>query len=201
MAGRHLGCYGWDAAAWPGEITAAMTIPLARNASGHRIDEAGRLHQAAGVSYHKAHDAYVEAVAATVEAPGIVIGDLVPTATSRAAAASASAVSLEDLWDDDGGDGPSRVIQWREDRGWYSIWFSDSQAALGDYTIDLPGSLPLVAAPEKVAGAVLELLRRTPGRRRDAAAVPGWQMPAGYEADPPDPEGEGRTSRPGSSGR
>jgi hypothetical protein len=28
---------------------------------------------------------------------------------------------LEDFWDDDEGYGPSMVIQWREDRGWYHI--------------------------------------------------------------------------------
>ena len=50
------------------------------------------------------------------------------------------------------------VIQWREDRGWYHIWFSDSQAALGDYTEDLPGSLPLVVTPEAVAEAVPAIL-------------------------------------------
>ena len=69
-------CYGWAAVTWPAEVTTEMTIPLARNTSGHRIDEAERLHQAAGVTYHKAHHAYIEAVAATVEAAGIVIGDI-----------------------------------------------------------------------------------------------------------------------------
>ncbi len=76
MAGRHLGCYGWDAVAWPTEIGTTMTIPLIRNTSGHQIDEAERLHRAAGVTYHKAHHAYIAAVAATVEAAGIVIGDI-----------------------------------------------------------------------------------------------------------------------------
>jgi hypothetical protein len=75
MTARRLGCHGWDAAAWPGEITAAMTIPLVRSISGHRADEAGRLHRAAGVSYHRARHAYIAAVAATVEAAGIVVGD------------------------------------------------------------------------------------------------------------------------------
>jgi hypothetical protein len=42
MAGRHLGCYGWDAVAWPTEIGTTMTIPLIRNTSGHQIDEAER---------------------------------------------------------------------------------------------------------------------------------------------------------------
>jgi hypothetical protein len=59
MAGRHLGCYGWDAVAWPTEIGTTMTIPLIRNTSGHQIDEAERLHRAAGVTYHKAHHALV----------------------------------------------------------------------------------------------------------------------------------------------
>ena len=66
----ELDCYGWDAVTWPDEISTEMTIPLARNTSGHRIDEAERLHQAAGVTYHKAHHAYISAVAATVEAAG-----------------------------------------------------------------------------------------------------------------------------------
>lgn len=74
MAARHLGCYGWDAVAWPAEITTTMAIPLVRNLRGHRTDEAERPHQAAGVTYHKAHHAYIEAVAATVEAAGIIIG-------------------------------------------------------------------------------------------------------------------------------
>lgn len=84
------------------------------------------------------------------------------------------------------------MIQWREDRGWYHIWFSDSQAALGDYAEGLPGSLPLVATPEQVAGAVLELLRK---EREDNGgtqpAIPAWQMPEGYEADPPSPQDDG----------
>jgi hypothetical protein len=67
MAGRHLDCYGWDAAAWAAEITTTMTIPLVRNTSGHRIDEAERLHQAAGVTYHKAHHAYIEAVSMSAD--------------------------------------------------------------------------------------------------------------------------------------
>jgi hypothetical protein len=45
-----------------------MTIPLVRGTGGHLADEAGRLHVAAGVTYHRAHHAYVAAVAATVEA-------------------------------------------------------------------------------------------------------------------------------------
>jgi hypothetical protein len=85
------------------------------------------------------------------------------------------------------------VIQWREDRGWYHVLFSDSQAALGDYAADLPGSgLPLVATPDQVAAAVLELLRE--GHQDDARpepVIPAWQMPAGYEADPPAAEDNG----------
>ena len=49
---------------------------------------------------------------------------------------------LSDLWDNEEGYGPSMVIQWREDRGWYHIWFSDSQAALGDYADDRGQVLP-----------------------------------------------------------
>ena len=45
-----LDCYGWDVAVWPDEITADVTIPLVRNLCGHRLDEVGRLHQAAGVT-------------------------------------------------------------------------------------------------------------------------------------------------------
>jgi hypothetical protein len=68
------------------------------------------------------------------------------------------------LLDDGEGYGPSMVIQWREDRGWYHIWFSDSQAALGDYTEDLPGNLPLMATQEQVAGG-------HPGARPGAVPV------------------------------
>ena len=70
-----------------------MTIPLIRNTSGHQIDEAERLHRAAGVTYHKAHHAYIAAVAATVEAAGIVIGDIGSDCDERAAEASASAAT------------------------------------------------------------------------------------------------------------
>ncbi len=185
-------CYGWAAVTWPAEVTTEMTIPLARNTSGHRIDEAERLHQAAGVTYHKAHHAYIEAVAATVEAAGIVIGDIGADCDEPRGGSFRIGGDLEDFWDDDEGYGPSMVIQWREDRGWYHIWFSDSQAALGDYTEDLPGSLPLMATPEQVAEAVQALVpERCQCGGGTLPAIPAWQMPRGYEADPPSPEDDG----------
>ncbi len=145
-----------------------------------------------GVTYHKAHHAYIDAVAATVEAAGIVIGDIGSDCDEPRGGNFRIGGELADFWDDDEGYGPSMVIQWREDRGWYHIWFSDSQAALGDYAEDLPGSLPLVATPEQVARAVLELLRE---EREDNSgtqpAIPAWQMPDGYEADAPAPEDDG----------
>ena len=145
------------------------------------------------VTYHKAHDAYIAAVAATVEAAGVVVGDVESDGDEPRGGSFRIGGDLADFWDDEEGYGPSTVIQWREDRGWYHIWFSDSQAALGDYAADLPGSsLPLVAAPEQVAAAVLELLR---DERQDNGgtppAVPAWRMPDGYEADPPAPEDDG----------
>ena len=77
------------------------------------------------------------------------------------------------------------VIQWREDRGWYHIWFSDSQAALGDYPEDLPGNLPLMATPEQVAGAIQALVpERCQCGGGKPPAVPAWQMPRGYEGGP-----------------
>ncbi len=80
----------------------------------------------------------------------------------------------------------------REDRGWYHIWFSDSQAALGDYTEDLPGSLPLMATPEAVAEAVQALVpERCQCGGGTPSAIPAWQMPRGYEADPLGPEDDG----------
>ena len=95
------------------------------------------------------------------------------------------------------------VIQWREGRGWYHIWFSDSQAALGDYTEDLPGSLPLMATPEQVAGAIQALVpercqcgggnRRTVPRLADAPRIRGRTRPARKTT--------GGTCRPGPSGR
>ena len=191
MAGRHLGCYGWDAVAWPTEIGTTMTIPLIRNTSGHQIDEAERLHRAAGVTYHKAHHAYIAAVAATVEAAGIVIGDIGSDCDEPRGGNFRIGGDLEDFWDDEGY-GPSMVIQWREDRGWYHIWFSDSQAALGDYPEDLPGNLPLMATPEQVAGAIQALVpERCQCGGGKPPAVPAWQMPRGYEADPPCPEDDG----------
>ncbi len=189
---RDVGCYGWDPAGWPDapSLPERFEVPLVRNVCGHRTDEAERLHQAAGVTYHKAHDAYVEAVAATVEALGIVTGDLGCDSDEPRDGSFRIGGDLEDLWDDDEGYGPSRVIQWREDLGWYSIWFSDSQAALGDYTEDLPVSL--VATPEKVAAAVRDLLGRHEELPEDGPVppVPVWQMPGLYEADPPAPGGE-----------
>jgi hypothetical protein len=185
MAGRHLGCYGWDAVAWPTEIGTTMTIPLIRNTSGHQIDEAERLHRAAGVTHHKAHHAYIAAVAATVEAAGIVIGDIGSDCDEPRGGNFRIGGDLEDFWDDDEGYGPSMVIQWREDRGWYHIWFSDSQAALGDYTEELPGNLPLMATPEQVAGAIQALVpERCQCGSGKPPAVPAWQMPRGYEGGP-----------------
>ena len=85
------------------------------------------------------------------------------------------------------------MVQWREDRGWYQVFFSDSQAALGDYAADLPGgSLPLVATPEQVAAAVLELLAEDRQHSTGTApAIPAWQVPDGYEAGPPAAGDEG----------
>lgn len=189
---RDAACYGWAAITWPTEITAEMTIPLARNTRGHRIDEAERLHQAAEVTYHKAHHAYIDAVAATVEAAGIVIGDIGSDCDEPRGGSFRIGGDLEDFWDDDEGYGPSMVIQWREDRGWYHIWFSDSQAALGDYAKDLPGNLPLMATPEQVAEAVQALVpERCQCSGGTLSAIPAWQMPRRYEADPPGPEDDG----------
>lgn len=92
MAGRHLGCYGWDAA-WPGEITAAMTIPLVRNASGHRADEAGRLHQAAGVTTTQRTTPTSRPSPPRSRPRASPSETSAATATNRAAAASASAAS------------------------------------------------------------------------------------------------------------
>ena len=179
-----------------------MTIPLIRNTSGHQIDEAERLHRAAGVTYHKAHHAYIAAVAATVEAAGIVIGDIGSDCDEPRGGSFRIGGDLEDFWDDDEGYGPSMVIQWREGRGWYHIWFSDSQAALGDYTEDLPGNLPLMATPEQVAGAIQALVpERCQCGGGKPPAVPAWQMPRIRGRTRPARKTTGGTCRPGSSGR
>jgi len=180
-----------------------MTIPLIRNTSGHQIDEAERLHRAAGVTYHKAHHAYIAAVAATVEAAGIVIGDIGSDCDEPRGGNFRIGGDLEDFWDDDEGYGPSMVIQWREDRGWYHIWFSDSQAALGDYTEDLPGNLPLMATQEQVAGGHPGARPgAVPVRRREATSRAGLaDAPRIRGRTRPARKTTGGTCRPGSSGR
>ena len=57
---------------------------------------------------------------------------------------------------------------------------------------DLPGSLPFVATPEQVAEAVLALVPEMRERAGETPpAGPAWQMPRGYEEDPPAPEDDG----------
>jgi hypothetical protein len=166
--------------------------PVCSHSPWNTCRDAERLHRAAGVTYHKAHHAYIAAVAATVEAAGIVIGDIGRDCDEPRGGSFRIGGDLEDFWDDGEGYGPSMVIQWREDRGWYHIWFSDSQAALGDYTGDLPGNLPLMATPEQVAGAIQVLVpERCQCGGGKPPAVPAWQMPRRYEADPACPEDDG----------
>ena len=98
---------------------------------------------------------------------------------------------MEELWDDEAGDGPSRVVGWREDRGWHYVYFSDSQKG-GDWVEDLPGGggLGLTARPEKVAVAVARLAGELP-----RAPLP-WALPDDYDEYPDLPDDEDEASVP-----
>ena len=125
------------------------------------------------------------------QALGIVIGDIGSDCDEPRGGGFRIGGDLGDLWDDDEGYRPSMVIQWREDRGWYRIWFSDSQKALVDFSENLPGG-PLMAPPGPVAAAVAAFAP-VPESCQCAGgtspAPPGaWHLPRGYEEDPPRPE-------------
>src|SRR6266516_4030942 len=192
MAGRHLGCYGWDAVAWPTEIGTTMTIPLIRNTSGHQIDEAERLHRAAGVTYHKAHHAYIAAVAATVEAAGIVIGDIGSDCDEPRGGNFRIGGDLEDFWDDDEGYGPP--------------WSSSGARTAAGITSGSLTPRPRSATTPKTSPATCRSWprrSRSPGpsrrsSRSGASAAAGshqpcrpGRCPADTRADPPCPEDDG----------
>jgi hypothetical protein len=145
------------------------------------LDEAARLHRAAGVDYHTAHDAYIYAVADTVKAMGIEISEVTADAGEPREGWFRLGPPMEELWDDETGYGPSRVVGWREDQGWHYVYFSDSQKS-GDWVEDLDAALGMTARPENVAVAVARLAGELP-----RAPLP-WALPGGYDEYPDLPD-------------
>lgn len=201
-AGRHLGSLGWDVVSWPADLAGTVTIPVVRNLDGMLEDEAVRLHKAAGVTYHSAHDAYVYAVADAVAATGLKIGDVNADAGEPREGWFRIGGDLADFLEVDGdrdesGFGTSTVVAWDERRGWYHVYYSDSQKAQGDYAADLPGpALGTAARPEDVAVAVARLAGvMLGGGLDDDEALPRaplpWDLPEGYDDNPPLPEDNG----------
>jgi len=172
-----LDCYGWDAAAWPDEITADVTIPLVRNVHGHRLDEVERLHQAAGVTYHTAHDAYI-AAAAAVHFGVYPVSDI----CSDGGEPREGWFRLGEFAGPDGDDGdagPSTYIKWRDGDGWLELGFGSGRDQASYVHPLLAGT---TARPEQVAAAVAARIPASwlpDGRAADRIA--SWHLPPGYD--------------------
>jgi hypothetical protein len=186
QVGRELAVHGWDITGpdLPDPVPPAVELALVRNERGRDLDEVERLHREAGVDYHSAHDAYVEAVAAAVAATGMVIHDI--TADGGEPREGWFALGEDpdsgDEEDDAPVDGPvsADVIVWRDETGWYHLHYRDRNAVHGDGPYALPGLYGLTPPPHEVAAAVLRAFPL------DGAAEPQpWPTPAGYDPNPP----------------
>jgi hypothetical protein len=184
--GRELTVHGWDIAGdvagadLPDPVPPAVELALVRNERGRNLDEAERLHREAGVDYHSAHDAYIDAVAAAVAATGMTIHDI----TADGGEPREGWFALGEDPDEDGepldGPVPADLIVWRDETGWYHLHYRDRHAVHGDGPYALPGLYGLTPPPHEVAAAVL---RAFPV---DGAAEPQpWPVPAGYDPAPP----------------
>lgn len=180
-----LECYGWDAAAWPDEITADVTIPLARNVHGHRLDEAGRLHQAAGVTYHTAHDAYIGAAATAVRLGVCPVSDV----CCDGGEPREGWFRLGEDTDPGEDDGPSTWIKWRDGTGWLELGFDNGkdQASYAH-----PLLIGTTARPEQIAAAVAARIPASWLHDGWAAGrIASWRLPRGYDDNAHWPEDDG----------
>lgn len=189
LLGSVLAERGWTATGWPdGEVVPVeFTIPLRRNDLGLREDEADELYAAAGVTWATAHRSYIDAVASAVAAAGVPVCEVIADSDQPRGGSFRIGEPGDIELDPHTGWGPALYMMWREDRGWYEVGFSDAQKALGDYDVDLPGRLGVVAPPAEVAAAVLQ--RVEADQPPDPTAEP-WTPPPGYDPDPPQPDNE-----------
>jgi hypothetical protein len=140
QVGRELDVHGWDITGpdLADPVPPAVELALVRNECGRNLDEAERLHREAGVDYHSAHDAYVDAVTAT----GMAIHDIESDGGEPREgwfALGEDPDAGEDEEDDAPVDGPvsADLIVWRDDTGWYHLHYCDRNV-MGDGPYALP---------------------------------------------------------------
>ncbi len=187
---QEIDVYGWDLVApnalHGSPVPDVWTWPVARNARGARRDLVDAIHKAAGVRYHDAHDAYITAVADAAAAAGLPVCEVAADNDEPRGGGFRIGNEDDDHFDPETGYGPANYIQWREDRGWYHVYFSDRQKALGDYADDIDGLDEVTPLPHDVAKAVAAFFGHP-----EPTGVPAWTPPAGYETDPELPEDDG----------
>lgn len=163
---------GWrraPGAVWPVELTSEpVEVALERSDIGQRNDQAEKILAEAGLSYHRAHEPYIAAVAYELNRAGIKYQDFYANPDEPRDGAIELTQPLPGY--------EETHIAWREDHGWYYIPTSDRSNALGDYTVDLP--VGHLAVPHEVAVAVGEALNRPV-----STLAPDWKPPADYNAE------------------
>lgn len=175
--------YGWRVIGWPEQITETITLSLARNESGRHWDDVYELYRrASGIDFHEAHHAYINAVGHALLAAGVAVVDWDGGGDEPRGGyiqLGAATPEEDDDEDEDERDNSETCLMWREDRGWYEVWFSDRRNALGDTATDL--DVPILATPDHMVRAFREHFGDQFGQVKD---IPAWPAPPGYDDNP-----------------
>src|SRR5690606_11767732 len=149
-----------------------ITLEVERSPAGRRVDEVKDILDEAGLDFHSAHGPYITAVANEIQAAGIAVADWWADADEPRGGAIELAGQV---------DGYEEVyVCWREDRGWFYVPHRAGEA-FGEFADDLPGDLPRVPLPGRVATAVADLLDH---QAQQPATTSEWAAPTEYEEDP-----------------
>lgn len=165
--------HGWRRAAnavWPTALTSApVDVALERNENGQRVDRSTKILADAGLTETTAVEPYLAAVAYELERAGVSCKEAFATA-EEPRSGGIDITAPHGLYE-------SVQVTWREDEGWYVLFFRDrTNDPMADLSTELP--VGFLDEPHKVAAAACVALEHPV-----STAPPAWRPPTDYDAN------------------